>query len=101
MKTSSEMRPSEDVLSLNIVFIASPVKARVNRVKILRVHRVLSHTEGVSKPLIMHQLAFAEEFEGLAYVGVVYHTEQVVVGDACLLLCYYHVFATKLSLAKV
>ncbi len=35
----------------------------------------------------MHQLAFAEEFEGLADVGVVDHTEQIIVGHAGLLLC--------------
>ena len=64
-----------------------PVKTRIHRIKILRIHAVLRKTEGVAKSLIMHQLAFAEEFEGLADVGVVYHTEQVVVCDASLLLC--------------
>ena len=35
----------------------------------------------------MHQLALAEELEGLADVGVVYHSEQIVVGHAGFLLC--------------
>ena len=35
----------------------------------------------------MHKLALAEEFEGLADVGVVDEAEQVIVGDARLLLC--------------
>ena len=49
----------------------------------------------------MHDLPLAEELDGIPYVGVVAEAEDIVVGDAGFLLCYYHVFATKLSLAKV
>ena len=49
----------------------------------------------------MHNLALAEELNYVVYVGIVGETKNVVVSDARLLLCYYHVFATKLSLAKV
>ena len=53
-----------------------------------------------AEALIMNQLSLTEELDGVLDVGVVDHTKQVVVGGSCLLLCYYHVFATKLSLAK-
>lgn len=72
-----------------------PVKARICGVKVLRVHAVLSQTEGVAKALVMDELAFAEEFEGLADVGVVDHSDKVVVGDACFLLCCNYVLTTK------
>ena len=49
----------------------------------------------------MHDLTLTQEFDYVVYVGVIRKSEYIVVGYSCLLLCYYHVFATKLSLAKV
>ena len=49
----------------------------------------------------MDDLALAEVFERFANVGVINKSYKVIVGHASLLLCYYHVFAMKLSLAKV
>ena len=43
----------------------------------------------------MDELALTEEFEGLADVGVVDHSDKVVVGDACFLLCCNYVLTTK------
>ena len=51
--------------------------------------------------MIVNDLAFAEEFNGVADVGIIDETENVVVGHARLLLCYYHAFATKISFVKV
>ncbi len=48
----------------------------------------------------MHDLALAEEADDVVDVGIVRQTEDVVVGHACLLLCYYHVFATKYGFEK-
>ena len=48
----------------------------------------------------MHKLALTQILDRLTHVGIVYHTQNIVVGHARLLLCYYHVFATKLSLVK-
>ena len=45
----------------------------------------------------MHDLALAEEFEGLADVGVVDHADQVVVGHARLLLRCNRLWATVCS----
>ena len=83
------------------MFFCLFVKARIYRIEILRVHAVLRDANGVGKSLIMNDFALAEVFDGIADVGVIHKAENVVVGHASLLLCYYHVFATKLSLAKV
>ena len=49
----------------------------------------------------MHYLALTKKFYYIIYIGVVGKAENVVVGHSRFLLCYYHVFATKLSLVKV
>ena len=61
---------------------------------------ILRDTDGVAEPLIVHDLALAEEFDRLLDVGIVNHTQDVVIGYASLLLCYYHVFATFLGCQK-
>ena len=57
--------------------------------------------KGIGEALIMHDLAFAQELNGIAHVGIIHESQNVIIRGARLLLCYYHVFATKLSLAKV
>ena len=93
---NSESDASLSEFALKTLFI----KTRIHRIKILRIQPVLRDAQGIAKPLIMDDLALAEVFERLANVGVVDKTDEVVVGHARLLLCYYHVFATKLSLVK-
>ena len=77
------------------------VEGRVDRVKILGIKIVLCDAKCVAETLIVHELTLAQEFDRLADVGVITQTQNVVVRCARFLLCYYHVFATKLSLAKV
>ena len=84
---------------INIVFSALSVKARVDCVEILGIHAVLRDAEGVAEALVVNNLALTKKFDGVADVGVVDKAQNVVVGDARLLLCYYHVFATPLSVA--
>lgn len=48
---------------------------------------ILRDTEGIAEALIMHNLALAQEFDGLTHVGIVGHTQNVIVGHARLLLC--------------
>ena len=94
--------PSNDRLEggfCNGVFDCLPVKARIYRVEVLRVHAVLSKTESVGEPLIMNDLALAEIFYGVANVGIIHKSQDIIVGHARFLLCYYHVFATTLSVA--
>ena len=49
----------------------------------------------------MNDLALAQILDRIAHIGVVTQPQDIIVGYTSLLLCYYHVFATKLSLAKV
>ena len=49
----------------------------------------------------MHDLSLSEKLDGVPHVGIVAKAEDVVVGDAGFLLCYYHVFATKSWSVKV
>ena len=90
---ASILRFSENTLATALV------KRRIECVEVLRIKIVLRDAEGVSKPLIMHYLTLAKEFYRLAYVGVVYETEDVVVGYAGFLLCCYRSRATKSTLA--
>ena len=76
------------------------VKAWIDGVEVLRIHRVNRKTDSIAKSLIMHKLSLAKEFERFSNVGIVHHSDEVVVGHARLLLCYYHVFATFLLLIK-
>ena len=83
-----------------IILLPFPlVKRRVTSVEILAVQIILRDTQSVAEALIMNDLAFAEEFYWIAHVGVVDEPQDIVVGRSCLLLCYYHVFATTLSVA--
>ena len=81
-------------------FSAPLVKGGVAGVEVLGIEVVLGDAEGVTKPLVMHDLPLPQKLDGLADVGIVAEAEDVVVGHAGLLLCYYHVFATFLLLVK-
>ena len=84
------------VFHITAVFI----KRRIVGVKILAVEVVLSDSQGIAEALIMHDLPLAKELNGVAYVGIVRQAQNVVVGGACFLLCYYHVFARFLGCQK-
>ena len=48
---------------------------------------LLCDAKGIAETLIMHDLALAQIAQGIDHIGIVAKTDQVVVGDACLLLC--------------
>ena len=77
------------------------IKARIHSIEILRIQPILRYAQSFTEPLIMHDLAFSQELERLAHVGVIDQANKVIVGDARLLLCYYHVLATKSWCVKV
>ena len=77
------------------------IEGWVADVEVFGVKVILRDAEGIGKALIMHDLALAEEFDHVVDVGVVRQTQDIVIGRARLLLCYYLVFATKLCLVKV
>lgn len=76
------------------------VKRRVKRIKVFAVQMILRNTQRVTETLIVYDLAFPQISDRIAYVRVICHTQNIIIGHTCLLFCYYHVFATKLSFAK-
>ena len=67
------------------------VKRGVIRVEVLGVKMLLSPTKGVAKPLVMYYFSLAQILYGVAHVGVVNKTENVIISCSCLLLCC-HIF---------
>lgn len=63
------------------------VKGGIESIKILRIQIVLRDTECLAEALIMHDLAFAKEFDGFAYIGIVYKAQNIVIGNTSFLLC--------------
>ena len=90
----------ENCKILSLLVRKSLVEGRIESVKILAVQMILGDADGVGKALIVNDLALTQILDGIADVGIVAQAQNVVVGHSRLLLCYYHVFATKLSLAK-
>ena len=77
------------------------IKRRIVCVEIIGIEIILRYAHSVGKSLIVHDFSRAKKFYRVAHIGVVDQAKNIVIGRASLLLCYYHVFATKLSLAKV
>ena len=73
------------------LFSAIAIKRGIACVEILAVQMVLGDTESVAEALVMDDLPLAEEFDGLADVGIVTEAEDVVVGHAGLLLWCNHI----------
>lgn len=69
-----------------MLFCATFVEARVERVEILRVQAVGGQLQSLAEALIVYHLARTQEFQRLAHVGVVDQAQQVIVGRARLLL---------------
>ena len=76
------------------------VKGRVAGIEILGVQIILSYAHSVGKPLKMHDLPLSKELDRITNVGIVNKSQNVVIGRASLLLCYYHVFATFFGVSK-
>ena len=58
------------------------VKRRVESVEILCVQPVGGQAQGFTETLVMHDLPCAQEFYRVAHVGIIAHSENVVVGRA-------------------
>ena len=50
---------------------------------------LLSPSEGIAESLIMNDLTLAQILDGIAHIGIVNETKDVVVGYASLLFCCY------------
>ena len=64
-----------------------PPEGGIEGVEIAGVEVILNHAEGFAKPLIMDDLPFPEEADGIAHVRLLHQTQDVVVGGAGFLLC--------------
>ena len=62
------------------------IELRVPAVKVLCIHIILCDTERLAEALVMHDLALAQEFDGVAHVGIIGQAQDVVIGHARLLL---------------
>ena len=83
-----KFKPSMFYLILAVLHFAAPlVKGRVNSVEILTVEMLLRAAKGVGESLIMHDLTLTKIFDGIANIGIVHQTQNVIVGGASLLLC--------------
>ena len=77
------------------------VKRRIKGVEIFAVEVLLRDAEGVAEALVVHNLTLTQILDGIAHIGIIAQTQNIIVGYTSFLLCYYHVFATKISFAKV
>jgi hypothetical protein len=86
---------------LSAIFVRTVlVKRRVASVEILGIEVVLRYADSIGETLIVNDFTCAQELYYVVDVGVVGKTQNVVIGRASLLLCYYHVFAMFLGCQK-
>ena len=76
------------MLFVELVFkLNASVEAWVCCIKILGIQAILGKTKGIAEALIVNYLTFAEKFERLTHIGIVYHAQKIVIGNTRLLLC--------------
>ena len=63
------------------------IKRRVEGVEILRVQPVGGQAERFTETLVMHNLPCTQEFDRVADIRVIAHTQNVVIGGARFLFC--------------
>ena len=95
------MTKSRGVATALLPHLFTLVVRGIVSIKVLGIQIVLRNTKGISEALIMHDLTGAKKFDWLPHIRIVAQSQNVVIRGSRLLFCYYHVFATKLSLAKV
>ena len=66
--------------------VLTPVKSRVEGIEILAIQLILGDAQGFAKPLEMHHLPHAQEFDGFAHIRLLDQTQDIVIGGAGLLL---------------
>lgn len=71
------------------------VEGGIARVEVLGVHFIGGKPQAFTKPLIMDDLTFPQEFDWVADIRVVYQAQDVVIGGPGLLFCYDSLKATE------
>lgn len=72
----------------------SAVEGRVDEVDILLAHAILRKPQPLAEALEMHDFPGAQELDDIVDIRVVAEPQDVVVGDAGLLLCCNHIRTT-------
>ena len=79
---------------------ATLIKAWITSIEIGLRRNFLRPAKRFSEALVVDDFTLAKEFYRIAHIWIVNKSKQVVIGHAGLLLCYYHVFATKIKVCK-
>ena len=66
--------------------VALLIKARIEGVEVLLIQPIGRQTQALAEALVMHDLAFAQEFDRIAHIGIVNQTQDIVIGRSGLLL---------------
>ena len=68
-----------------------PVELRIERIEVFRIQMVRNNPQPFAEPLIMHDFALTEEFDGIPDIGIVAEAQDIVVRGPRFLFCC-HVF---------
>ena len=63
------------------------VKRRIHIVDILLAEFILRQAQAFSEPLEVYDLTRTQEFDDIVDIRIITQTQDVVIGNACLLLC--------------
>ena len=75
-------------------FLPSSVERRIHGVYIPLVKLIHRKPQPLAEALIVDDLSFAQEADDVVHIRVVAQTEDIVIGDARLLLCCNHIRTT-------
>lgn len=70
-----------------VFFAIILIEFRVICVIVFGIHIVLCDAQSVSETLIMRDFSLTQKFNRITHIGVIHKTQDVVIGDARLLLC--------------
>lgn len=73
------------VACLSVLFCT--IKSRVKCVEVFLVQSILDDSQGLTKPLEMHNLSHTQELNRFTDIWIVYQTKNVVVSSTSLLFC--------------
>ena len=73
------------------------IEGRIEGVEVLLVELILGNAQAFAEALIVDDLAFAQELDGLADIGIIDQPQDVVISSARLLFCCTSVCANFLE----
>ncbi|HYE69706.1 MAG TPA: hypothetical protein VEA58_13905 [Anaerovoracaceae bacterium] len=64
-----------------------PIKFWIECVEVLGIQVILNDSERFTKSLEMNNFTFAEEFDRISNIRIVYETKDIIVSCSCFLFC--------------